>query len=511
MQLLIEADVDALKIEGRCKGPTYVYTVVNSWRKQLQRYEQDEPLLEDDLDLYKVFNRNFSSGYLHGNIGKEMFSHSPRDNTIRQAGQQTDGTLHREKLAMVDRVKEKIKALSIAKTPLTIDISGTENSPLKVSVSTPQNDFVLFSEKPLRKAKQVTIRQNEIKKRFSGLNNGEYLVENIGLDNLQRDLFIPHNELTRIKNHIAFLLNDSNELIAPVALPALKERPASIDKARLAVLIGSEKDLALCQIKFADFYYKLPEGLSSSSPGLIKLFSTNEQLLPWFPSVLIGDDYLAALSFLEQVQPKSIITNNTGIAFHAYENGIDWIAGPYLNITNSFSLLCLRKKFNCYGSFISNEINQKQIKKIRRPHDFKLYYSLYHPLLLMSSRQCFFQQTVGCEKPEIDEHCIQECNKSTSIVDLKGHTLLIDKQRGCFPSIYSDEHFLNTDIVQDMPRFFDGFFIDLSDICQTKNVIQDKARVIELFKALLSGKADAERQIKEVIKKSTDSQYKKGL
>jgi putative protease len=128
----------------------------------------------------------------------------------------------------------------------------------------------------------------------------------------------------------------------------------------------------------------------------------------------------------------------------------------------------------------------------------------------MTSRQCFFQQTMGCEKTVIDERCIQECSKSTSIINLKGDSFLINKQKGGYPCIYSDKPFLNTDIIDELAGFFDGFFIDLS-LDPSDNIGEDKTRVIGLFENLLNGKEDAKRQIKEVIKVSTDSQYKKGL
>ena len=111
----------------------------------------------------------------------------------------------------------------------------------------------------------------------------------------------------------------------------------------------------------------------------------------------------------------------------------------------------------------------------------------------------------------IDEDCIQKCSKSTSITNLKGNSFLIDKQRGGYPCIYSDQPFLNTDILNDLPGFFDGFFVDLSDVGLPVTTMQDKAQIIGLFQNLLSGKTDAERQLKEVIVESTNSQYKKGL
>jgi putative protease len=117
---------------------------------------------------------------------------------------------------------------------------------------------------------------------------------------------------------------------------------------------------------------------------------------------------------------------------------------------------------------------------------------------------------MGCEKTVIDERCIQECSKSTSIINLKGDSFLINKQKGGYPCIYSDKPFLNTDIIDELAGFFDGFFIDLS-LDPSDNIGEDKTRVIGLFENLLNGKEDAKRQIKEVIKVSTDSQYKKGL
>jgi len=45
---LVDAGVDSLKIEGRIKGAHYVYTVVDSWRKQMNKFEETGRLLEDD-------------------------------------------------------------------------------------------------------------------------------------------------------------------------------------------------------------------------------------------------------------------------------------------------------------------------------------------------------------------------------------------------------------------------------------------------------------------------------
>jgi putative protease len=50
----------SLKVEGRMKGPDYVYTVVSSYRKAMD----DHPSKVDHEKLFKVFNRDFTEGHL---------------------------------------------------------------------------------------------------------------------------------------------------------------------------------------------------------------------------------------------------------------------------------------------------------------------------------------------------------------------------------------------------------------------------------------------------------------
>ena len=77
--------VDSVKIEGRIKGPEYVYTAVDSWRNILSG-EDISDVSTYKNNLSSVFNRGFSSGYLENNIS-EMFSDSPSDASYRNVGE----------------------------------------------------------------------------------------------------------------------------------------------------------------------------------------------------------------------------------------------------------------------------------------------------------------------------------------------------------------------------------------------------------------------------------------
>lgn len=524
---LLDAGVDSLKIEGRIKGAHYVYTVVDSWRKQMDKFEQTGQLLADDSNLHKVFNRDFTNSFLKGNLTKDMFIDNPRDHSVEHAVTKSQAVsvpqihkakqgLYNERNALGDELADKIKDLSIAKQQLTLGFSGQLNEPLVLTLKVTGSNalaasHVIKSNEPLKQATESTLDPAAITKRFKGFNNARYTLASINFDGLANELSLPFKELAQIKNQAAFILNDSIVVVPNVDVPALLNYPKVGNQPSMSVLIADEKDLHLCDITDADIYFKLPESFKKDDTKYIDLLLQNPRLIPWFPAVLIGKDYLEAVKILEQVKPKRIVSNNTGIAHKAFEMQIDWIAGPFLNTTNSYALLTLQEELNCSGAFISNEINRMQIRNIVRPKDFKLLYSIYHPILMMTSRQCFFQQTVGCKKPSIEDGCMLKCQKATTITNVKGVSFAIDKQKGGYPSIYNDEQFLNLDVVNDLSDKFDEFFIDLTNIGAGSKAEQNKAQLIEYFEQIISGQGSAKDQLNQMVPLSTMAQYRQGL
>ncbi|MEH6451721.1 MAG: U32 family peptidase, partial [Psychromonas sp.] len=489
--------------------------------KQINQFVDTGKLLADDSNLYKVFNRDFTNSFLKGNLTKGMFIDNPRDNSFQHANdqnnaisvvqiQEVQSNLSEQKNAIVDLVAEKIKHISIAKSDLSISFSGQVDQPLKVTVNSEEKNFEVTSEMPLRIATQAKVDQAAIEKRFKSLKNGEYNVLPFDFSGFGADLSIPFKELTRIKNELILLLS-SREHIAPVTLPALQKHPKISTKATLSLLISDEQDLPLADVTDADIYFKLPESFKKDCNKYIDIFLRNPRLIPWFPAVLIGKDYIEAVRVLEQVKPKRIVSNNTGVAYKAFEMGIEWIAGPFLNTTNSYALLTLQEELNCAGAFISNEINRNQIKNIARPENFKMLYSIYHPILMMTSRQCFFQQTVGCNKPSIEDGCMLKCQKATTITNVKGISFAVDKQKGGYPSIYNHEQFLNLDVVEDLSHLFDEFFIDLTNIGSGSKQEIDKIQLIQHFENVLKGIDSSKVELNQLVTISTNAQYQQGL
>lgn len=537
---LIDAGVHSFKIEGRIKGASYVHTVVDSFRKQIDGFVNTGELTQDGERLYKVFNRDFSNAFLRGDLNQSMFIENPRDNSKNYAVdvsnaisvvqiQDVENKLSKEKEQISANVFDKIKHLSIDKLSLTLAFSGVVGEPLMVTVTTSENvglsqtkqqQFSVKTPELLVKSEKSSIDKAAIEKRFKSLDNAEFALKSLLVDDLSANISIPFKALTVLKNEVLSRLN-AKVAVPEVRLPKLERYEKVSDgndnekRAALSILICDETDAYLADKTDATIYFKLPDAYKRGCTKYVDFLQNNTQLVPWFPSVLIGKDYDVALNILEQVQPKLIVTNNTGIAHRAFELGIKWIAGPFLNTTNSYALLAMQESFDCRGAFISNEINKQQIKTIARPKNFKMMYSIYHPILLMASRQCFFQQSVGCEKPRIDNGCMLSCDKSTSITNLKGDSFAIDKQKAGYPSIYNQDQFMNMEIIDDLADLFDEFMIDLTNIGAGDRESPDKIELIQQFEQLLNRDLEGDIKAKDILNslvpQSTNIQYHNGL
>ena len=78
---ILDAKIDSLKIEGRMKSKEYVAQVTKVYRKLIDKYYNNEPMIieeKDKKDLLKTYNREFTKGYLFNEqniINKKTSNH----------------------------------------------------------------------------------------------------------------------------------------------------------------------------------------------------------------------------------------------------------------------------------------------------------------------------------------------------------------------------------------------------------------------------------------------------
>ncbi|WP_159651018.1 U32 family peptidase [Vibrio atypicus] len=436
LEVLADAGVYSLKVEGRIKKSHYVYTVVDNWRKQIDRLCDGVELSSDTRELYTVFNRDFSNAFLQGDFGKAMYIDNPRDHAVK----------HFSKVYKCESVED----VQVVKKKL-------------------YDDKTAIIETVAEKTQDFDISSNQDSSR-----------------SLKGAIDVP-------------------------TLPPLTPAAPS-EQTRLSVLISSERDIDLVEQADIDLYYQMPMGLKSECDALIALFQAHPKLKPWFPAILIGEDYQAARTFLAAIKPDNLITNNSGVGILAQALGLNWVAGPQMNTTNSYSLKCLNEEFAASGAFISNELNMKQMRHIKRPESMRLFYSIYHPNTLLTSRQCLFQQTEGCKKIKVNKGCLKRCEKRTSIINLKDNPYVVQKHRGSHNSIYSEHNVLNLELLQDLPQLLTDVLIDLRDIQTETKVSVSKSELIDTFLAILNRHDEiGAEQLHSLIQPTANAQYMKGL
>lgn len=522
------AGIDSIKIEGRIKKFHYVYIVVQTWRRQLQSLYSTGSLSTYNSALHKVFNRGFSNGFFAGRIHRDMFIDNPRDNSALHLAatfgadsakneknlEQAKRQLYDEKTEIINAVRDTIDTLSIDKAPLSITCSGVVYSPLRITIKTPDISTTILSKVNLGygPAGENSLNRSNLETLLKNIKDTEYYINTIYLDDLENGLLLPFNELTALKKKIFAIIGNSKKDAPPVSLPRLRKQLEQDKPASLSLLISSEDDLSLCR-EAAEVYFQLPSCLEADISYYEDLFGKNKSLLPWFPAVLIGEYYTRAVKLLQRLQRRQIVTNNSGIAHEAYRQGTDWVAGPSLNLVNSYSLLCLKEKFNCAGAFISNELNNFQLKSIKGPENFHLYYSIYHPIVLMTSRQCLFHQVTGCKKSVLENSCLEKCEKRAVLQTQDKGSIIVEKTRGNYHALYNDHNFLNTDIVRDIPNTFDRFFIDLRDIeTETKTkILTEKQELSRFFLDFIRGDDGAGEELHKRLYPTTHKQYIKGI
>ncbi|WP_394242420.1 peptidase U32 family protein [Vibrio astriarenae] len=436
LEALAAAGVYSLKVEGRIKKSHYVYTVVDNWRQQIDALCSDKPLSEDTQELYTVFNRDFTNGYLKGDIHRDMYIDNPRD----------FAPTHFSRLAKADtplKIKSVKQALYDKKTDI---INAVDRATAEMKITT-------ASRRSLKGAIEI----------------------------------------------------DGFEMPSPCS-------DKYTDKAHtLSVLISDVHQCELIdQFPDVEFMYQLPYALADFVDVTKRQLKRHPRMVPVFPAVLISQHFEAARELLSSARPDKIVTNNLGVAQLAIELNIEWVAGPQLNLTNSFAFKCINDELHGAGAYVSSELNKNQMKRLYRPENFQLYYTLYQPLTLLTSRQCLFIQSVGCKKQRMNRGCMKRCSKHASILNLKDNPYIIDKKAGSFNSLYSDKNTLNLAILKDLRSTFTHFNIDLRTIKTETNILVDEARLIELFASLLKRECD-EQVVTDVLLNTTNRQYEKGV
>ena len=152
---LIEAGVDSFKIEGRMKRPEYVYLVTNTYRKVID----NNNLNIDEMvqELKKIYNRDFTSGYLFNNLPSSISSLESSNHKGIEIGEVIESNKFSTKVLLYEDLSrlDGIRFVSDNDYGYSIDIMEYKGN--KVDFVSKGNVVTLFPKKVFKKGDKVLL------------------------------------------------------------------------------------------------------------------------------------------------------------------------------------------------------------------------------------------------------------------------------------------------------------------------------------------------------------------
>jgi putative protease len=258
---LIDAGVDALKIEGRRKGFHYVYTVVAAWRARLDALGRGEPAFGDDPSVARVFNRGFSTAYLRGALDRDAFAADGNDHSLERLGtvasytadtrtllstgalpvqpglragvytpqmdyigqfviearlapdrfrvrleHELKGRIQRgqqifalSEQAEAEAILARARALEVRRRPLTITLEGAAGAPLVAHCSDGNATVTVRSQALLQPATRSALGREQLAEHLGKLGETDLTLTRLDVEGLAPGLFLPVSELNRLR------------------------------------------------------------------------------------------------------------------------------------------------------------------------------------------------------------------------------------------------------------------------------------------------------------------------
>ncbi len=425
LPLILNSNIQSIKIEGRMKSPEYVGYVTKIFRylidnKDIKNYE---------TNLKKLFNREFTTGHLfkssivnskapnHQGIkaGDIISSNKYIKIKLTEDLSQNDGirfsksnkgmivnklydinhklinkaskgqtiyldnkfNLKGEKTLLKTfdyNLTNKIKNYNLKKLFVNYEIQALEGKPLKITI-THNNITDTYQGDIVTKAKTSPITKENIIKHLSKLGNTPFTVKNFNI-NMDSNIFIPVKELNDARRFLTeaiiqkktYVNNHINTTINKKTLPHNKN-------INISAFISNEEQLKYLLNKVDRIYtsnYNLYKKYKSSKV-YFKLNRTNYNL--------------------PNYENENLLITELG-SLYKYHNNNNIIGDYTLNVTNSFSTEFLKKK-NLSIVNASLECSDTRLKEMLK-YSNNIETIIYGKIELMIMNYCLIKNNLGC-------------------------------------------------------------------------------------------------------------------
>ncbi|HOV62754.1 MAG TPA: U32 family peptidase [Spirochaetia bacterium] len=562
---LIDAGVDALKIEGRRKNFFYVYSIVSAWRELFARLDAGERSIDTDERLYRVFNRGFHSGYLKDSIDRSFFIDTPLDQSLTFLGRvrsytaatrvltldepfsaerdmqleiytpgnffictavceektgpssvririenELKGKIEKGQLvavnpfyALMPKVKAEIGRMVAEKIPVQVTVSGAPGRPLSAAFRSQGKAYTAESSLPLAFADKNPLTLDTIKRQFGKMGGTAFTLSSVETDDLSPDCFLPIGELNEMRRDALEHLKPYSSSLSNIHIPLIETEAAV------------QSDFSVILSNRADAQAFLNKGVRVFLEVLRPSDMPDDGSVPFLPAIVHERDLHAFISAARGKGVKEAVCSNTGLGLLLSREGIRWISGPYSNVTNTYACAALRERGMAAGVFLSNELNGNQLEEIAIPRGMDSYLIVFGPILLMTTKQCLAHGDVPCRKARCDENCFHSCEYSRTWFDERELPFHIVKRSSSYTQIFNDPIL---SIPQAVRRFwgrFSSFVLDLRDLPFYNLTPREKEVIFQYYRSLPESKPATDESVRDfvrdVVPSVTKGNYERGL
>jgi U32 family peptidase len=540
---IIDAGVHSLKIEGRMKRPEYVATVINSYRETIDGYiNKNKVNVSNDTmnNLYTIFNRKFTKGYLLGEVGEDIMNSNRPNNVGLYIGKVVDynkkskrlkimlentlkkgdginlggGTIGRiiksnnqisdigEKgeLIELDFIGEAKRGQIVYKTsdsnllnsvkrtfeedienikiPIDAKIELKLNKAPVLSLKDRNGNNVSVSiDKVVEKAMKVALGEEKVVSQISKLGNTSYIINNIEVD-MDENISLPISVLNQLRRDAIEKLNDERVAIKGRACKheVIKYTPEVVNRYTDIKLRAKVRNIK--QLK-ASLKYDLDAIYYEDINTLneaIELAENNIKIIYSPPRILRNKDY-NILNKVKENDKLAVQAGNLGCVNLFKKNEL--YIDTYLNSFNSETINHYKNE-GAKTICISQELNLTEIKEMLNYTEIDIESIAYGYIPLMISEYCPMGVLIrDCKKDKRSSIC----NKSMyALKDSREESFRLAQDMFCRTSIYNSKPLCVLEDLKELSNSYINIFrldFTFENSDQIKIIIESYLETIE--------------------------------
>lgn len=445
LKQILEKDITSLKIEGRMKKKEYVYYVTKIYRTLIDKYYNNEELKIDKQDietLKKLYNRDFTKGYLNNNTNTEFINiKSPKHQGIiigevletnkkikiklEKELNQNDGLrfsnnkgmianyIYNEKGLLINHAKkreiiyldnkinlrEKGKVLKTQDDQLIKDLKNIEekkinikyqviarkNKPLQITILDETNKITKISSS-VEQSKNNPTKKQDITEKLSKLAGTPFKIQEITYE-IDQDIFIPLKNINEIRRELV------QELIKRRENQPQKEQKEQSEQLKTTDIQTTHN---------ISFLVRNEEQLKTLLTENVNIYTEDELLYKKYKNENIYLRTPRVNKKPKTYQNENLLVSETG-ALHKNKNQNKIISDIYLNVTNEKTVNLL-ENLNVTTIGLSEEIPEDELKKLTQKYQEKykrtsnLEILVYGTLELMIMKYCPLNTLINKDK-----------------------------------------------------------------------------------------------------------------